>query len=159
VDLPDLTPGEAVVEDYAALRLTLRAHPMALLREALARDGAVPTAKMEEMPNGRRLAVAGLTVCRQRPGSASGVVFVTLEDETGVANLIVWPGVFEAHRRAVLRGRLLLAHGRLQKEGLVIHLVAERLTDRTAALRALVPEETLMTTVTTHGDRVRHNRA
>ncbi|SDF01603.1 error-prone DNA polymerase [Rhodospira trueperi] len=159
VDLPDLTPGESVVEDYAALRLTLRAHPMALLRDVLARDGAVPAAKLAEMPNGRRLAVAGLTVCRQRPGSASGVVFVTLEDETGVANLIVWPGVFEAHRRAVLRGRLLLAHGRLQREGLVIHLVAERLTDRTAALRALVPEETLMATVTTHGDRVRHNRA
>ncbi|MQX36007.1 error-prone DNA polymerase [Roseospira navarrensis] len=158
-DLPDLTPGESVVEDYAAVRLTLRDHPMALLRETLTRDGAVPAARLAEVPTGRRLSVAGLAVCRQRPGSASGVVFITLEDETGVANLIVWPGVFETHRRAVLRGRLLLAQGRLQKEGLVIHLVAERLADRTDALRSLVPEATLMDSVTTRADRVRHNRA
>ena len=159
VDLPDLTPGEAVVEDYAAVRLTLRDHPLALLRGVLARDGAEPASRLAQVSDGRRLALAGLVVCRQRPGSASGVVFITLEDETGVANLVVWPRTFEAHRRAVLRGRLLLAHGRVQTDGAVIHLVVERLTDRTDALRALVPEATLMANVTTRADRVRHNRA
>jgi len=157
-NLPDLTPGEAVVEDYDALRLTLRDHPLALLREAVTAWGAARAERLAVLPDGQRLSVAGLVTCRQRPGSASGVVFITLEDETGLANLIVWPGVFEAHRRTVLRSRLLQAEGRLQKESGVIHLVVEHLTDRTDALRALIPEGRMLSAEPARADRVRHNR-
>ncbi|HUC61328.1 MAG TPA: error-prone DNA polymerase, partial [Alphaproteobacteria bacterium] len=141
VTLPTMALGEEVVADYRALRLSLKAHPLALLRARLAKLGAVPAARLAHMSNGRRVAVAGLVLVRQRPGSANGVVFATLEDETGVANVIVWPDVFERFRRIVMGARLLLVRGRLQREGIVIHLVAETLVDRSADLRTLgVPE-------------------
>ena len=93
-----------------------------------------------EVPPGRRVTVGGLVLVRQRPGSAKGVVFMTLEDETGFANLIVWPPVFERYRAAILTARLLACAGMLQREGRVMHVVAERLTDQTAALRHLREE-------------------
>jgi error-prone DNA polymerase len=86
---------------------------------------------------GRRIAIAGLVLIRQRPGTASGVIFATIEDETGVANLILWPSVFEAHRRVALGATLLQCVGKLQREGLVIHVVAERLIDLSYRLRQL----------------------
>ncbi|MGC2855151.1 error-prone DNA polymerase [Novispirillum sp. DQ9] len=157
--LPDLLPGEQVVEDYSTLRLTLRQHPMALLRPTLARERLTPAARLAELRDGARVTVGGLAICRQRPGTASGVIFITLEDETGTANLVIWPKVFEAQRREVLRGRLLAAEGRVQKEGLVLHVVADRLRDLTDALRRLTPDAQFLYPVSTHADRIKHNPA
>lgn len=89
-------------------------------------------------PNGARVAVAGLTICRQRPGTAKGVIFLTLEDETGVANIIVWARTFERYRRAVIAGRCLKVTGRVQREGAVIHVVAEIVEDISAILDEIV---------------------
>ena len=157
VRLPDLLPGEQVVEDYATLRLSLRDHPMALLRPTLARERLTPAARLADIKDGSRVTVAGLAICRQRPGTASGVIFITLEDEGGVANLVVWPKVFEAQRREVLRGRLLAAEGRVQKEGLVIHVVVDRLRDLTGSLRSLTPDAQTFQPVSAHADRIKHN--
>ncbi len=129
--------GEQVVEDYASLRLSLKAHPLSFLREALTAEGFLPAALLSEMRDGRRLKVAGPVLVRQRPGSAKGVIFAILEDESGVANVVVWPDCFERNRATVLKARLLGVEGRLQREGLVIHLVAEKLTDMTAHLHRL----------------------
>ncbi|HJS33399.1 MAG TPA: error-prone DNA polymerase [Alphaproteobacteria bacterium] len=137
VALPAMSLGEAVRDDYASLRLSLRAHPLALLRATLDSERIVAASRLIEQRDGARLTVAGLVLVRQRPGTASGVVFVTLEDETGIANLIVWPQVFERHRRAVLGARLMAARGRLQREGIVVHLVVDRLHDRSDLLLRL----------------------
>ena len=142
VALPAMALGEHVVEDYTALRLSLKAHPLALLRARIVgADPAfarlVPAARLADLPNDGRVTVAGLVLVRQRPGSASGVIFVTLEDESGVANLVVWPQVFERHRRTVLRARLMAVRGKLQRQGIVIHVVAERLYDLSPELASL----------------------
>ena len=126
VSLPRMQLGEEVVEDYVATRLTLRAHPMTLLRRSmpgLTRHDMLPEAPLQ------RTSVCGLVITRQRPGTASGVVFVTLEDETGVSNVIVWRKIFEANRRAVMGGRLLRVTGMLQREGIVTHLIAHKIED------------------------------
>ncbi len=135
--LPPMTAGEEVVDDYASLRLSLRQHPLALLRPALedreladgGLSGAVLSAQLGEIDNDRRVTVAGLVLVRQRPGSAKGVIFMTLEDESGVANIIVWPPVFKRYRRTILGARMLAVRGRLQRQGLVIHVIAERIVD------------------------------
>ncbi|WP_343055401.1 OB-fold nucleic acid binding domain-containing protein, partial [Azospirillum oleiclasticum] len=134
-----------VVMDYASLSLSLKAHPMALLRDGLD-PGIAPAAALASSRNGRRLTVAGLVLVRQRPGSAKGVIFVTLEDETGVANLVLMPDIFERHRRAVLTARLLAATGRVEKagrDGAVIHLKVERLLDLTRHLSDLTADRPL----------------
>ncbi len=128
VSLPAATMGEQVAEDYRRQRLTLRRHPLALLRPRL--PEAVPNNRLPHLPADGRVTVAGLVLVRQRPGSAKGVIFATLEDETGIANIIVWPKVFEAYRAVIMRARLLWVRGRLQREGLVIHVVADHLEDR-----------------------------
>lgn len=128
-DLPDMPLGAQVVADYTRLRLSLRAHPVGFLRSDLAAAGSVPCTALARLQPGRRVAVSGLVLIRQRPGSARGTIFITLEDETGIANLIVWPGVFDSFRKAVLGARLLTARGRLQAESGVIHVVAEQLQD------------------------------
>ena len=114
----------------------LTSPPLAFLRAELAR-GLVAAADLATLPVGRRLAIAGLVLIRQRPGSANGVVFVTIEDETGIANLIVWPAILERFRLAALGATLLYCRGRLQREESVIHLVAEDLRDMTARLNTL----------------------
>ncbi|MDH3472441.1 MAG: error-prone DNA polymerase [Rhodospirillales bacterium] len=140
--LPEMAPGEQVVEDYRSLRLSLRAHPLSFLRAELAREGLVEAARLGALADGRRVRLAGLVLVRQRPGSASGVIFATLEDETGVANTVIWPDVFERHRAVVLKSSLLMVEGRLQREGIVIHVVAERLVDLSARLESLsAPQE------------------
>ncbi|WP_376873439.1 error-prone DNA polymerase [Albirhodobacter sp. R86504] len=126
VTLPNMHLGEEVVEDYVALRLSLRAHPMELLRPML--SGLTPHDQLVTAPL-RRTTVCGLVITRQRPGTASGVVFLTLEDETGVSNIVVWPKVYEQFRRIVMGGRLLRVTGRLQREGTVVHLIAEQVED------------------------------
>ena len=137
VSLPALTLGEQVVDDYAALSMSLRSHPMALLRPRFSERDVSPTAVLATSSNDDFLTLAGLVLVRQRPGTASGVVFVTIEDEHGIANLVVWPKVFEAHRRIVMGSRLLAVQGCVQREGLVIHLVAERLWDWSAELDSI----------------------
>ncbi|MBK0399422.1 error-prone DNA polymerase [Limibaculum sp. M0105] len=133
--LPAEAPGEAVVEDYRALRLSLRAHPLALLREGL--KGSARAEDLRMVSARSRVTVTGLVITRQRPGTASGVIFVTLEDETGVANVIVWPRVYQRFRRAVIAGRLLRVSGRLEREGAVMHLIAWRIEDLSARLDEL----------------------
>ena len=121
--------GQDIVADYGSTGLTLRRHPVALLRESLAARGVIPNQELWGQPNGRRLQAAGLVITRQRPGSAGGVTFVTLEDETGHVNLIVWERVATAQRAPLLESRLLLVAGTLQREGDVLHVIAERLTN------------------------------
>jgi error-prone DNA polymerase len=135
--LPAMPLGAHVVEDYATTGLTIKRHPLAFLRAELRREGLVVAADLATLPVDRRFRIAGLVLIRQRPGSANGVVFVTIEDETGVANLIVWPPVLERFRRAALGATLLYCHGRLQREESVIHLVAEDLQDWTPRLNTL----------------------
>ena len=128
-DLPAMPLGEHIVEDYRTIGLSLKAHPTALLRAELAARRAIKSERLTDIRNGERVRVAGLVLVRQRPGTASGVIFMTLEDETGIANIVVWPKLFEQYRREVLGGRLVAIDGVLQKEGDVIHVVAERVHD------------------------------
>jgi len=136
-DLPDMPFSEEVFRDYQSLGLSLKAHPASFFRDDYAAAGVTRCADLRRRRDGTRLSVAGLVLIRQRPGSAKGVVFITLEDETGVANLIVWPHVLERFRRVVLGGKALRAQGRLQREGEVIHIVADHLIDETWRLEAL----------------------
>ena len=129
VHLPAMLPGEEVINDYRYLSFSLKAHPVSFLRSLFARGGIVPNERLTQMRNGRRVSVAGLVLIRQRPGSARGVIFMTLEDETGVANIVVWQKMFERYRRAVLGARLVRIDGRVQSESNVIHVVAERIED------------------------------
>ena len=135
--LPSMTLGEQVVDDYASVRLTLRAHPLALLRAAAPFDRATPHSELLNCRNGQQVEVAGLVLIRQRPGTAKGVVFMTLEDETGAANVIVWPHALERYRPIVMGARLVRVVGEVQKEGIVIHIVARRLEDLSARLDGL----------------------
>lgn len=132
--LPAMQLGEEVVEDYVALRLSLRAHPMELLRPMI--PGLTPHA---DLPTAVpcTLSVCGLVITRQRPGTASGVIFLTLEDETGVSNVVVWPRVYARFRRAVMGGRLVRVTGHLQREGQVMHVIAERIEDLSGRLADL----------------------
>ena len=126
VTLPVMNLGEAVVEDYVAMRLSLRAHPVELIRPTL--DNVTPHAELAHVPLGR-ITVCGLVITRQRPGTASGVVFLTLEDETGVSNIVVWAKVYKQFRAVVMGGRLLQVSGYLQREGIVVHLIAQDIQD------------------------------
>ncbi|HWB51813.1 MAG TPA: error-prone DNA polymerase [Stellaceae bacterium] len=135
--LPPMPLGEHVVEDYATTSLSLKRHPLALMRGELEAEGIVTAAALAALPVERRVRVAGLVLIRQRPGSAKGVIFITLEDETGVANLIIWPPILERFRRTALGATLLCCRGRLQREEGVIHVVAEDLRDLTPRLRSL----------------------
>ena len=132
--------GQDIVADYGSVGLTLRRHPLALLRAQLGRRGLVPAQALWDQPNGRILSTAGLVITRQRPGSASGVTFVTLEDETGYLNVIVWERLATAQREPLLESRLLEVRGRVQREGDVLHLIAQRLTNLSALLGELIVE-------------------
>ena len=122
------------MNDYQTMRLSLKAHPMRFLREHYAREGSSPPTGLHAIRDGKRVSMAGLVLIRQRPGSAKGVCFITLEDETGVANLVVWPDVFEQQRKIVMGARLMVVHGIIQKDADdgVIHVVARKLEDRHA---------------------------
>ena len=133
VALAPLTGGREVVEDYRAVQLSLRAHPLAFLRETLDRRGVIPAAGLTRLKDGDKVRVAGLVLVRQRPGKGN-VTFITLEDESGVANAILWERIFEAHRRIVLAAAMIEIEGRLQREGQVIHIVTDRIADLTPLL-------------------------
>jgi error-prone DNA polymerase len=158
VTLVPLTEGREVVEDYRATQLSLRAHPVTFLRERLAARRIAKCADLMNMKDGARTEVAGLILVRQRPGSAKGVVFVTLEDETGIANAVLWADRFEANRRTVMSATMLAIRGKVQREGIVIHLVAETITDLTPWLREVgeleLPNMTLPGDGATHGGTI-----
>ena len=137
VRLPSMPPGEHVILDYRTLGLSLKAHPVAFLRGQLAGRGVTCHGALDGLRSGVRVTVAGLVLVRQRPGSAKGVIFATLEDESGVANVIVWPKVFERFRPVVLGSRLISVTGRLQSESGVIHVVAEEIADLTPLLTGI----------------------
>ena len=132
------TEGEDVVLDYSTLGLTLRRHPLALLRPMLAARRLVTAEVVRGARNGQVIRACGIVTCRQRPSTASGVVFVTLEDETGHINVVVWPTIVEKQRRELLGSRLMTVYGHVQREGAVVHLVAGRLVDDTRLLGRLV---------------------
>jgi error-prone DNA polymerase len=138
--LPQLaapTEGENLIADYASLGLTLGRHPIALLRSRLRRMRLITAQELQRLPHGRTARTAGIVTCRQRPSTAQGVVFVTLEDETGYVNVVVWRNLVEKQRRELLSSRLLAVQGTVQREGKVIHLVAQRLMDHTQLLGRL----------------------
>ena len=153
--LPPMPPGEQVVEDYRHLSLSLKAHPIAFLRKYLA---AKRILRCEDLAAPRpmpKVSVAGLVLVRQRPGSANGVIFMTLEDETGVANAIVWPKIFEQNRAVVLGGRFVAITGRVQNEAGVIHMVADSFEDLTPML-GLLSQEGVQLSNLAHADELRH---
>lgn len=129
VQLPSMRTGHEVVEDYSHIGLTLRQHPVSFLRDDLRRKGMVTCAEAMAERDGRWLMSGGLVLVRQRPGSAKGVMFMTLEDETGIINAVIWPTLFERQRRVVLTASMLAINGKIQREGDVVHLVAQRLFD------------------------------
>jgi error-prone DNA polymerase len=139
VPLPAMAVAEQVVADYQTLRLSLKAHPMAFLRKSLRQQGYAACADLGRAGNRQKVKLAGLVLVRQRPGSAKGVCFITLEDETGTANLVVWPSVLETFRKVVMQARLMVVHGHVQREAEIVHVVAERLEDRSDALARLAP--------------------
>jgi DNA-directed DNA polymerase III PolC len=137
VALPPMPLGEEVVNDYRFLRLSLRAHPAQFLRADLGQRGTLRNEALRSVASGKRVRISGLVTCRQRPGSAKGVVFMTIEDESAVANVIVWPKVFERVRPVVLGARYVAVEGPVQSESGVIHVVAEQLEDLTHLLARL----------------------
>jgi error-prone DNA polymerase len=141
VKLTAMTAGRQVVEDYRSTGLSLRRHPVSFLRPDLSRRRIVRCADLTTIRDGKRVEVAGIILVRQRPGSAKGVLFVTIEDETGHANLILWPAVFEAQRRLVLSASMIACRGKLQREGEVIHVIAEHLTDLSDLLRGVAERD------------------
>ncbi len=153
-----MAPGEAVVHDYRTLTFSLKAHPVSFLRGLLNNRGTLPTEALLERPikSGELIETAGLVLVRQRPGTAKNVIFATLEDETGIANIIIWDRVFQRNRRAVLGSRLLAVRGQLQREGLVTHLVAASFIDLTSHLTALANGHDLGDAVLARADEGRN---
>ena len=149
--------GEHVVEDYRRLHLSLKAHPVAFLRPDLARRGILRHDQLPGIASGRRVTVGGLVLVRQRPGTAAGVIFMTLEDETAIANTIIWPKIFETFRPIVLGARLVSVTGKLQSESGVIHVVAEQVEDLTPLLARLsASQDTACVEALARADAVKH---
>ena len=156
VQLPDMPRSEHVLQDYQTIRLSLKDHPMRFLRQAYGQMGVRTTREINHLRNGSRASLAGVVLVRQRPGSAKGVCFITVEDETGVSNLVVWPRVMETYRPVVMGARLLLVKGRVQSAEGVTHLVAEELIDRTADLTLLSEDASrALDNALAHADEVR----
>lgn len=139
-NLPDMSLSEQVFADYVSTRLTLREHPISLLKSSI--GSRTLHADIRDTPDGQKVVVAGLVITRQRPGTASGVVFITLEDDTGVSNIVVWPNTFEKYRKTVMQGRLLKVRGTLQREGIVTHVVANEIEDMSYLLDTLGDPDT-----------------
>jgi error-prone DNA polymerase len=146
--LPQMPLCEHVISDYQTVRLSLKAHPMQFLRAHYAAQKFVTADQLKSLKDGRRLSMAGVVLIRQRPGTSKGVVFVTIEDETGIANLVVWPDVFEKQRKIVMGARLMAVHGTIQRDpdSEVIHVVAGGLEDHTFMLSRLSDDSLLPST-------------
>ncbi|UZF95639.1 error-prone DNA polymerase [Bosea sp. NBC_00550] len=156
VALRPMVAGGDVVEDYRHVGLSLRDHPVSFLRHDLKRRGIVSCEVAMETRDGRWIETAGIVLVRQRPGSAKGVMFITLEDETGIANLVVWPKVFERFRRTILSAGMISVRGRIQREGEVVHLVAQRLTDLSADLAGVGQRDRQFPLPRGRGDEFHH---
>ena len=139
--LPTMPLGEHVIHDYRSLGLSLKAHPVAFLRERLDRAGVIPNANLGSVRDGRRVSVAGLVLVRQRPGKGNAI-FLTLEDDKAVANVIFWERTFTRFRPIVMGARFVKVTGKLQSESDVIHIVAEKIEDLTPWLTVLLEEMT-----------------
>ncbi|WP_040597305.1 error-prone DNA polymerase [Sphingomonas elodea] len=157
VSLVPLSAGREVVEDYRATQLSLRAHPLHFLRGTLAARRIRPCGDLKTLKDGARVEVAGIVLVRQKPGSAKSI-FLTLEDETGIANAIVWPARFALYRPIILAAPMISVRGRLQREGEVLHLIAETITDLTELLRSVgnrdLPRMTMPGDGATHGGTI-----
>ena len=156
VALKSMAEGREVVEDYSHTGLTLRQHPMSFLRQELRAKRIVTCAEAMSERDGRWLWTAGLVLVRQRPGSARGVMFLTLEDETGIVNAVVWPSLFERQRRVLMTASMMGIHGKIQREGEVVHLVAQRLFDFSGDLSSLGERDSDFPVPHGRGDQVRH---
>jgi error-prone DNA polymerase len=154
-----MKPGREVVEDYRSVGLTLRRHPVGFLRDELLRMGARRAEELAGVRDGARVLVAGIVLVRQKPGSAKGVMFITIEDETGHANLVVWPSVFEKQRRLILSAGMIGCYGKLQREGEVMHVVVERLVDFSGMLRSVGSRDEAFVVRTGRGDEAKHGGA
>jgi error-prone DNA polymerase len=154
VTLPAMPQSTEVVEDYRSVGLSLKNHPFAFLRDDLTAMGCRPSRDIPDIEHGTRTRVAGMVLVRQRPGSASGVIFITLEDEFGIVNIIVWPSLFDRFRREILTGKFLAVEGKLQREGLVVHIVAEKLSNITYLAEKLDPESREFTLALARADEV-----
>ena len=135
--LPVMPLSEEVVADYQTQRLSLKAHPLAFLRADLAERGFIRAADLRARKYRASVQVAGVVLIRQRPGSAKGVCFITLEDESGVANIVIWPDLMEQQRKVIMGARLMEVRGRVEYDDEVVHVIATQLTDATLALHAL----------------------
>jgi error-prone DNA polymerase len=155
VALAPMALGAEVVSDYRHVGLTLRPHPLAFLRHDLAKDHYRPASDLLTAVHGDRLRIAGLVLVRQRPGSAKGVLFITVEDELGTGNLVVWPSLFERNRRTILTASLLGCEGEVQRVGEVIHLVAHRVFDLSYLLRRVGDRDAAMVPPAGRGDEAK----
>ena len=159
VMLTRLKDGREVVEDYRSVGLSLRRHPVSFLRETLTGMGMTTCGALGQTRDGRKVAVPGLVLMRQKPGTAKGVLFITIEDETGVANLIVWPSIFDRQRGLVMTAGMIACHGRVQREGEVIHVVTDRLEDLSGLLRSVGEHDETFPLRHRRGDGVTHAAA
>ena len=156
VTLPVMPLSEHVVNDYRTLRLSLKAHPMSFLRARVAAARIASCADLRALRDGAFVSVAGVVLVRQRPGSAQGVVFMTIEDETGVANSVIWPKVLERERKVVMGARLVVVHGRIQRHEDIIHVVVAKLEDRSDWLRLLTEDGEALSVALANADHVKH---
>ncbi|TDX79558.1 error-prone DNA polymerase [Neorhizobium sp. R1-B] len=156
VELRQMTEGHNVIQDYSHTGLTLRQHPIAFLRKDLSARGIVTCEEAMYARDGRWLMTAGLVLVRQKPGSAKGVMFLTIEDETGPANVVVWPKLFERRRRIVLGSSMMAINGRIQREGEVVHLIAQQLFDLSGDLSGLADRDEAFKLPTGRGDEFAH---
>jgi error-prone DNA polymerase len=156
VTLRPMTAGSEVVEDYGHVGLTLRSHPVSFLRDDLRRQRIVTCTEAMQARDGCWLKSAGLVLVRQMPGSAKGVVFITIEDETGIANLVIWPKLYERQRRVILSAGMMAAHGRIQREGGVVHLVAHRVSDLSDSLASVGSRDGTFPLPHGGGDQLHH---
>ena len=154
VTLPEMPLSEHVVNDYQTLKLSLKAHPMSFLRQHCDRERVSDNQKLKAARNGAFVTVAGVILVRQRPGSAKGVVFLTMEDEFSHCNVVIWPQVLETHRSIVMASRLMLIKGRVQRTGDIIHVVASRIEDKTAWLALLTEDQSLLRNPLARADEV-----
>jgi error-prone DNA polymerase len=134
IRLPEMGLAEHVIEDYKTLSLSLKAHPLNFAREKLTLLKVIPTSELINCKDGMLVRVAGLVLVRQRPGTASGICFITIEDETGTSNLVVFQNLFHQYRKEIIHSRLLMVEGKVQKEGEVIHVVVKRCYDLSGLL-------------------------
>jgi error-prone DNA polymerase len=156
VELRQMTDGHNVIQDYSHTGLTLRQHPIAFLRKDLQERNIITCSEAMNARDGRWVYTAGLVLVRQKPGSAKGVMFITIEDETGPANVVVWPTLFEKRRRVVLGSSMMAINGRIQREGEVVHLVAQQLFDLSGDLSGLADRDTEFKLPTGRGDEFAH---